>query len=196
MKSEQKEIAKKMAAIEHYIKMHNITFDEILANMESALELIEDCGKTYRTANESTKRMLNQSIFKRLKVYIDDSDEVTVEPELAKPFDMMLEPVKADIPAINKSKLLGINKLSESIENAIRHSKEFFESGGLPHAIQTYQIDSNFLSQKVLVRTFWWTIGGSNPWPPDCEPGALPAELMAQIDLIFSIWLFSANRKI
>ena len=25
----------------------------------------------------------------------------------------------------------------------------------------------------------WWTIGGSNPWPQDCEPCALPAELMA-----------------
>ena len=24
----------------------------------------------------------------------------------------------------------------------------------------------------------WWSIGGSNPWPPDCEPGALPAELI------------------
>ena len=26
----------------------------------------------------------------------------------------------------------------------------------------------------------WWTAGGSNPRPPDCEPGALPAELAAQ----------------
>ena len=23
-----------------------------------------------------------------------------------------------------------------------------------------------------------WSIGGSNPWPSDCEPDALPAELM------------------
>lgn len=164
MKSEQKEIAKKMAAIEHEIKMHNITFDEILANMESALELIEDCGKTYRAANESTKRMLNQSIFKRLKVYIDDdSDEVTVEPELAKPFDMMLEPIKADIPVINKSKLLGVDKLSESIENAIRHSKEFFESGGLPHAIQTYQNDSNFFEPKSSSKDFLVDVNGLEP---------------------------------
>ena len=57
-------------------------------------------------------------------------------------------------------KLLGINKLSESIENAIRHSKEFFESGGLPHTIQTYQNDSNFFEPKssskdFLVDTYW-----------------------------------------
>ena len=23
----------------------------------------------------------------------------------------------------------------------------------------------------------WWSVGGSNPWPQDCEPCALPAEL-------------------
>ena len=89
------------------------------------------------------------------KVYIDDdSDEVIVEPELAKPFDMMLEPIKADISVINRSKLHGVEKLSESIENAIRHSKEFFESGGLPHAIQTYQNDSNFFEPKSSSEDF------------------------------------------
>ena len=25
--------------------------------------------------------------------------------------------------------------------------------------------------------TMWWSVGGSNPWPQDCEPCALPAEL-------------------
>ena len=90
-----------------------------------------------------------------LKVYInDDGDEVTVEPELAKPFDMMLEPIKTDISVINKSKMLGIDKFSETIENAIRHSKEFFESGGLPHAIQTYQNSSNFFEPKSSSKDF------------------------------------------
>ena len=27
---------------------------------------------------------------------------------------------------------------------------------------------------------FWWTRGESNPWPPQCECGALPIELRAQ----------------
>ena len=27
----------------------------------------------------------------------------------------------------------------------------------------------------------WWTVGGSNPRPPHCERGALPAELTAHI---------------
>ena len=28
--------------------------------------------------------------------------------------------------------------------------------------------------QSVLTGFTWWTIGGSNPWPPHCERGALP----------------------
>ena len=39
----------------------------------------------------------------------------------------------------------------------------------------------------------WWSIRGSNPWPQDCEPCALPAELMPQG--IFSHLLYSENRK-
>ncbi len=29
----------------------------------------------------------------------------------------------------------------------------------------------------------WWTVGGSNPRPPHCERGALPAELTAHFCL-------------
>ena len=32
----------------------------------------------------------------------------------------------------------------------------------------------------------WWSIGGSNPWPQDCEPCALPAELMPQNLIYYS----------
>ena len=89
------------------------------------------------------------------KVYIDDdSDEVIVEPELAKPFDMMLEPIKADISVINRSKLHGVEKLSESIENAIRHSKEFFESGGLPHLFKLTRTTQIFFEPKSSSEDF------------------------------------------
>jgi hypothetical protein len=33
--------------------------------------------------------------------------------------------------------------------------------------------------QRPVDSLGWWTAGGSNPRPPDCEPGALPAELAA-----------------
>lgn len=33
----------------------------------------------------------------------------------------------------------------------------------------------------------WWTRGGSNSWPPQCECGALPAELRAHFLVIHSV---------
>ena len=42
--------------------------------------------------------------------------------------------------------------------------------------------DSPLLSQilftKERLRGFWWSRGGSNSWPPHCERGALPTELL------------------
>ena len=43
--------------------------------------------------------------------------------------------------------------------------------------------------RNVEISTFrtWWSIGGSNPWPPDCEPGALPAELTPHSECYYMI---------
>src|SRR6516162_2654049 len=40
---------------------------------------------------------------------------------------------------------------------------------------------ANFCTSEKLVKSFriWWTRGDSNPRPPRCERGALPAELLA-----------------
>ena len=35
------------------------------------------------------------------------------------------------------------------------------------------------------VTVVWWSIAGSNRWPPACKAGALPAELMPQINALF-----------
>ena len=44
---------------------------------------------------------------------------------------------------------------------------------------------------------FWWTRGDSNPRPPRCERGALPAELLAhrfsQCKLLYNIQLHAAS---
>lgn len=39
---------------------------------------------------------------------------------------------------------------------------------------------------QALTSCPWWTRRGSNPRPPDCEPGALPVELRAHISYDFS----------
>src|ERR1700736_3335627 len=41
---------------------------------------------------------------------------------------------------------------------------------------------ANFCNSEKSVKLFriWWTRGDSNPRPPRCERGALPAEILAQ----------------
>jgi hypothetical protein len=59
-----------------------------------------------------------------------------------------------------------VNNMAAGVKTAIPQGLGGFPSGSLPLAAL------GFLS--------WWTAGGSNPRPPDCEPGALPAELAAR----------------
>ena len=37
-----------------------------------------------------------------------------------------------------------------------------------------------FFAQHWVLYEKWWRIRGSNPWPPACKAGALPAELIPQ----------------
>ncbi len=84
LKSEQKDIAKKLAVIDHDIKMHNATFEEMLNNLRAALDIVEDCGVTYRKASPHIKRLLNQAIFAKFNLYGDD--DLEAEPQLISPF--------------------------------------------------------------------------------------------------------------
>ena len=77
MKREQKSISKQLAAIEHEIKAHNATFDDIKDKLSLVMEMIEDCGRTYRQANENIKKLLNQAFFE--KIWIEEDDRVTPE---------------------------------------------------------------------------------------------------------------------
>lgn len=83
MKSEQKKIAKQLAAIDSEVKAHECAFENISERLSEALELMEDCGKTYRLAEDHLKKMLNQAIFSKL--WVEKDGHVTAE--FAKPFD-------------------------------------------------------------------------------------------------------------
>ena len=93
MKSEQKKIAKELAGVEHEINMHNVTFENILANLHLALDLIEDCGTTYRAADDMTKRLINQALISRFLVS-NGNDGLNINVEFKAPFDTILEPIK------------------------------------------------------------------------------------------------------
>ena len=90
MKREQQALSKNLSAIEHEIAVRSSSFEEIKDNLESALTIIENCGKTYRYANDGIKRLIVQSVFER--IWITDEDGTRFE--LTNPFRGILGPIE------------------------------------------------------------------------------------------------------
>ena len=125
MKSEQKKIAKELASVEHEINMHNVTFENILANLHLALDLIENCGTTYRAASDMTKRLINQSLVSRFLVS-NGNDGLNINVEFKAPFDTILEPIKDTIARVNQARRNELKKLSELIEITKNHIRNIY----------------------------------------------------------------------
>lgn len=155
LKSEQADISKKLAIIEYDIKIQNISYEEIQSNLLLALDLIENCGQTYRQADDATKRLLNQAIFKGFYIYNED----TVMAELVEPFDQILPAIKDDVIRINRAKAIRSDHLVEIVENAKRHIQSFFGCGAFignsksPCPNQSDFFGSKSSSKDFLVET-------------------------------------------
>ena len=125
MKSEQKKIAKELAGVEHEINLHNMTFENILTNLHLALDLIEDCGTTYRAADDMTKRLINQALISRFLVS-NGSDSLDINVEFKVPFDTILEPIKDNVAQVNQARRNGLKKLSELVEMTKNHIRNIY----------------------------------------------------------------------
>ena len=103
LKKEQAKITKELAAINHEIKQHNITFDQISQNLTDSLELLDDCAAFYKGASDTIKRLMNQAIFE--KIYISCNKEVPleIEEEYRPPFNSIIAPVKENLTKLNRS---------------------------------------------------------------------------------------------
>ena len=71
----------------------------MIERLDDAIELITDCGMTYRLANDKTKKLMNQAIFERLLVGSDGK----VTAEFAEPFTMLVEPIKDEVVKYNSA---------------------------------------------------------------------------------------------
>ncbi len=98
MKREQEAISKQLAAVEHEIKIRNTTFDDIKANLTLAFDLIEDCGRTYRYANDGIKRLMLQALFD--KIWVDN--EGVIDSEFTEIYKNIAEPIEKDIAQRNE----------------------------------------------------------------------------------------------
>ena len=87
--------------------MHNTTFEQIAANLEFTLDIIEDCAKAYREASPTIKKLMNQAIFRQFKIYNESNDSPQIEYSFESPFDSLIRPIKDDIVSINKKASLG-----------------------------------------------------------------------------------------
>lgn len=101
LKAEQQKIAKELATIEHEIRLHNTAFEEIISNLKIALDIIENCGETYRHADDAIKRLMNQAIFEKFLVSNTPESGLKVDAKLAATFTQLEEPIKDDLVKIN-----------------------------------------------------------------------------------------------
>ena len=125
MKSEQQKIAKQLAAIDSEIKAHECAFESISERLSEALELVEDCGRTYRIASDHIKRMMNQAIFSNL--WVEKDGRITAE--FAPIFQMLTQPAK-DVTALYKQqKIRGAETLTDFLSVISNRIQKFFGYG-------------------------------------------------------------------
>ena len=125
LKSEQQKISKQLAAIDHEIKAHECTFESIAERLSDALELMEDCGRTYRLANDRVKRMMNQAIFAKLWVEADGR----VTAEFIPLFRMLSQPAE-DMKAFQKQqKIRSAETLTDFLLVISNRIQKFFGCG-------------------------------------------------------------------
>lgn len=129
LKSEQKQIAKELAAIDREISLHNISYQTAEYAIRSAVELAEDCGTAYRLGSDTYKRLMNQAIFSRFLVSNDSEGVCNVTAEFQLPFNVILEPFKGVFAAVNRAKRNRDANLDKLIKKAERHIRSFFECG-------------------------------------------------------------------
>ena len=125
LKEEQRKITKQMLTIDREMKERENIFDSMLERLNDAMELIEDCGKTYAAANDHIKRMMNQVIF--AKLWVEEDHRVTAE--FAKPFRTLMETFGTELVNNNNEETRGAEAPTgffSVIANRISH---FFEHG-------------------------------------------------------------------
>ena len=86
LKTEQEAIAKALIDIDKEINAYDTHYEVLQGNLNKAFDLIEDCGKTYKSAPDKIKRAFNQALFEKILVYSDGS----ISPEFNEPFNILL----------------------------------------------------------------------------------------------------------
>jgi hypothetical protein len=88
LKEEQERIGKSLKSITGTMDAYQAEHTEITKYFNYVFELLDDCGKAYRQANDFQRRCFNQALFEKIRVY----EDLTIEVDYAEPFDKLLNP--------------------------------------------------------------------------------------------------------
>ena len=86
--AEQSAISLQLASIGERLESVTIHFSDLESNLESAMEMLENCYEAYRRAPDDIRRRFNQALF--VRILVDEDGEI--RSELAQPFEMILNP--------------------------------------------------------------------------------------------------------
>ena len=147
MKTEQQKIAKELAAIDHEIDLHNITFEQISANLDMVLDIVENCGEAYRNASDTIKKLMNQAIFEKFYISNGPEDEFGVKLTFKAPYDQILDPIKEDLSQINTALKRKPEAVDGLADKAKGHIHDFFGCGpNLGQNKNPYSNESDFFN--------------------------------------------------
>ncbi len=167
LKSEQQKIAKELSHIDHEIKMHNTTFEQISANLKLTLDIVENCGEAYRNGSDTIKKLMNQAIFEKFYISNGENTEFSVDVTFRAPYDQILEPIRDDISSVNAAMNRSSAKVSKYIGIAKDHIRKIFGCGlyavNNSTLYETSSNDSNFFEPKSSSKVLLVDLAGIEP---------------------------------
>ena len=86
LKEEQARIGESLKNIASAMEAYQAEHTEVSQNFNHVFELLDDCGRAYRLADDYQKRCFNQALFERIRVY----EDLNIEADYAEPFDAIL----------------------------------------------------------------------------------------------------------
>jgi len=87
-KEEQGSLTDAIDAIDRQLELHDTHYGEVKEKLSMALEIMVDCGETYRTAPEHIKRIYNQALFEMIYVIAGDGT-CEIIPQFAEPYSLI-----------------------------------------------------------------------------------------------------------
>ena len=162
LKEEQAQISKSLTSINEQIKAYDMELDAAKENLRYVFELLEDCGKVYKYADDQSRRCLNQALFKKILVH----DDLSLSVEYNAPFEAIISPSALYLAANDKgneilpdqeslfTRMLQAQSTIDEIEEAeiVKQNEQHDDAAHFDINSQNYYFFDEGLSKNILVR--------------------------------------------